>query len=318
MKSFKRPRYSLRRATRHGTGPVPTISRNHVLFRFPVKCQTESNIAQSQKLPSQRSSVNASVIVGNFSEPPKSEYFVKYKYSLYRTGVRQKHSLQTNFFPQSSPVTSHYRSSFIGKDLKHTHSTTFKNKVLVNKVNVQSNSSSAELVNNSEESNKKTKETPLKVAQSGKSYFTYGRNKKLKSELCFFYTRFGLCTDKQCRFIHDPERVFVCRRFISGSCQNPGCKLLHTREENRMPVCLRFLSGLCGKNNCPFVHVNIGKNPEICKDFVFRGFCSQGRLCCRLHTWDCVEFWKTGQCSNFEKCPLRHKLCQFGKREKVP
>ncbi|GJD06097.1 Zinc finger CCCH domain-containing protein 3 [Galdieria sulphuraria] len=179
MKSFKRPRYSLRRATRHGTGPVPTIT-------------------QSQKLPSQRSSVNASVI------------------------VEQEREQQEN-----------QRNTF---------------------------------------------------------------------ESCSKWQKFGLCTDKQCRFIHDPERVFVCRRFISGSCQNPGCKLLHTREENRMPVCLRFLSGLCGKNNY----------------FVFRGFCSQGRLCCRLHTWDCVEFWKTGQCSNFEKCPLRHKLCQFGKREKVP
>ncbi|GJQ08771.1 hypothetical protein GpartN1_g562.t1 [Galdieria partita] len=319
MKSVERPKYSqrLRRRTSLGKKPKPNISRNHVLFRFPVKYQRGSNVTQSPILSSQRSLVDTSAIANSLPECPKSEYFVKHKYSLYRMGLQKKHLSEPNTIPQGPPVISHNRKPHIGKVLKQAHSTMFANKVLVNKMHFQSYSTSAEQISNPQQSNRKTTETPFDVAQNDESCFMYSRNKKLKFELCFFYTRFGFCTDKHCRFVHDPEKVFVCRRFISGSCQDPSCKLLHTREKNRMPVCLKFLSGLCGKNSCPFVHVNIGKNAEICEDFVFRGFCIQGQLCWRLHTWDCIEFWKTGQCSDLEKCPLRHKMSLFGKRTRV-
>ena len=42
-----------------------------------------------------------------------------------------------------------------------------------------------------------------------------------------------------------------------------------------MPVCSFFLRGLCTRENCPYLHVSVGRNAELCPDFI-RGYCSLG------------------------------------------
>lgn len=46
---------------------------------------------------------------------------------------------------------------------------------------------------------------------------------------CQFFTRFGKCNkgDGKCPYIHDPSKIAVCTKFLSGSCSNEECKLTH-------------------------------------------------------------------------------------------
>jgi len=304
MRGVKKPNFSVRfrkNKFREKTPKTPNISRNLVLFRFPTESENTGNTTKSPSLQ-----VSSHGTPSTLHSPPESsypEYFVKNKYSLYRTGLGRKHLSQPNSTHQPSRVGVHKHGSHVSKDLKRSRPYAFGNKVLI------SDSVTSKSLSLHQESCKETKGFTLKGPESDKTS-CFRKSKKLKSELCYYFTRFGVCNDKQCRFVHDPEKVqvanlylgltsveqvFVCRKFISGSCIDPNCTLLHTTEKDRLPVCLRFLSGLCGKENCPFVHVNVGKNAEICKDFVFKGFCSQGRFCSKLHTWDCVE----ASCSTF-------------------
>lgn len=50
-----------------------------------------------------------------------------------------------------------------------------------------------------------------------------------KSALCVYYTRFGVCKrgDGKCLYIHDPEKVAVCTKFLRGSCSDAVCRLTH-------------------------------------------------------------------------------------------
>lgn len=50
-----------------------------------------------------------------------------------------------------------------------------------------------------------------------------------KQTICVYYTRFGVCKrgDGKCLYIHDPEKVAVCTKFLRGSCSDPACHLTH-------------------------------------------------------------------------------------------
>lgn len=50
-----------------------------------------------------------------------------------------------------------------------------------------------------------------------------------KQGLCVHYTRFGVCKrgDGKCLYVHDPEKVAVCTKFLRGSCSDPACRLTH-------------------------------------------------------------------------------------------
>ena len=56
-----------------------------------------------------------------------------------------------------------------------------------------------------------------------------------------------------------------------------------------MPVCSFFLRGVCTKDNCPYVHVSVGKDAEVCQDFL-RGYCPSGEQVCDvvLSYMDCI------------------------------
>lgn len=50
-----------------------------------------------------------------------------------------------------------------------------------------------------------------------------------KRRYCQFFTRFGKCNkeDGKCPYIHDPSKIVVCTKFLTGSCTNINCKLTH-------------------------------------------------------------------------------------------
>ena len=89
--------------------------------------------------------------------------------------------------------------------------------------------------------------TILKVQNRSKQY-------------CMFYNKFGKCTKKEkgsCPYIHDPEKIAVCRRFLQGACTKDRCLLSHKLDPEKMPACKFFLEGVCTRDNCPYLHVKV-------------------------------------------------------------
>nr|GLL47931.1 uncharacterized protein LOC109170148 isoform X2 [Ipomoea trifida] len=66
-----------------------------------------------------------------------------------------------------------------------------------------------------------------------------------KKKYCQFFTRFGKCNkdNGKCPYIHDPSKIAVCTKFLSGSCSNLDCKLTHKVIPERMQDCSYFLQG---------------------------------------------------------------------------
>uniref|UniRef100_A0A8C4R6Z3 C3H1-type domain-containing protein n=1 Tax=Eptatretus burgeri TaxID=7764 RepID=A0A8C4R6Z3_EPTBU len=88
------------------------------------------------------------------------------------------------------------------------------------------------------------------------------RRNKTK-EYCIFYNRFGKCNrGEECRYIHDPDKIAVCTRFIRGTCKktDASCQFSHkvTKEKCKKEHTLE------------------------CSEFVASGKCPHGATC-RLH-----------------------------------
>lgn len=138
-----------------------------------------------------------------------------------------------------------------------------------------------------------------------------------KKKYCMFYNRFGKCNHKEkCPYIHDPEKVAVCTRFLRGTCKVKDCLFSHTVSKDKMPVCSYFLKGVCNRDDCPYLHVNVNRDAEVCVDFL-RGFCSLGEKCKKKHVLKCPEFDRTGVCSNADKCKLQHRKPQKRKNQSL-
>ena len=62
-----------------------------------------------------------------------------------------------------------------------------------------------------------------------------------------FFNKFGKCKKKEdgvCPYIHDPEKVAVCRKFLQGNCFKDNCLLSHKVAPEKMPNCkFLFYSG---------------------------------------------------------------------------
>eukprot|EP00026_Physarum_polycephalum_P006437 Phypoly_transcript_06479.p2 GENE.Phypoly_transcript_06479~~Phypoly_transcript_06479.p2 ORF type:complete len:147 (-),score=34.81 Phypoly_transcript_06479:208-648(-) len=87
-----------------------------------------------------------------------------------------------------------------------------------------------------------------------------------------------------CRYIHDPDKVAVCRNFLKGKCEDPSCPLQHKIDSERMPVCWHFLKGICNKDNCPYSHVYVNEDAAPCPDFQ-NGYCPNGKNCKLKHIY---------------------------------
>jgi len=126
--------------------------------------------------------------------------------------------------------------------------------------------------------------------QSITSYKQRSINTILKSQTrskqyCMFFNKFGKCKKKEdgvCPFIHDPEKIAVCRKFLQGNCFKDACLLSHKVAPEKMPVCKYYLEGLCSKDPCPYRHVKVSDSAEICPDFL-KGFCPLYDNCMKRH-----------------------------------
>ncbi|KAK2495335.1 hypothetical protein MC885_013065 [Smutsia gigantea] len=120
-------------------------------------------------------------------------------------------------------------------------------------------------------------------------------------QYCMYYNRFGRCNHgESCPYIHDPEKVAVCTRFVRGTCKKTDgtCPFSHHVSKEKplsptsplqplcgppdrpggMPVCSYFLKGICNNSDCPYSHVYVSRKAEVCTDFL-KGYCPLGAQC---------------------------------------
>uniref|UniRef100_UPI00358FB6A8 zinc finger CCCH domain-containing protein 3 n=1 Tax=Myxine glutinosa TaxID=7769 RepID=UPI00358FB6A8 len=132
------------------------------------------------------------------------------------------------------------------------------------------------------------------------------RNKP--KEYCIFYNRFGKCNrGEECRYIHDPDKIAVCTRFIRGTCKKTdgSCQFSHKVTKEKMPVCRYYIRGMCNNSDCMYSHVKVSHKAGVCEDFV-KGYCPLGAKCKKEHTLECSEFVASGKCSHGATCRLHH------------
>ncbi|XP_066520967.1 zinc finger CCCH domain-containing protein 3 [Hoplias malabaricus] len=149
-----------------------------------------------------------------------------------------------------------------------------------------------------------------RAVQRSLAIIRQARQKKQQAkQYCMYYNRFGKCNrGSVCPYIHDPDKVAVCTRFLRGTCkQTDGtCPFSHKVSKEKMPVCSYFLKGICNNSSCPYSHVYVSRKAAVCQDFI-RGYCPQGEKCKKKHTLVCPEFSSTGVCPRGSKCKLQHR-----------
>ncbi|XP_027765226.1 zinc finger CCCH domain-containing protein 3-like [Empidonax traillii] len=117
-----------------------------------------------------------------------------------------------------------------------------------------------------------------RAVQRSLAIIRQARQRKKKKEYCMYYNRFGRCNRGQsCPYIHDPDKVAVCTRFLRGTCKKTDgtCPFSHKVSKDKMPVCSYYLKGICSNSNCPYSHVYVSRKAEVCQDFL-KGYCPMG------------------------------------------
>ncbi|XP_063777283.1 zinc finger CCCH domain-containing protein 3 isoform X2 [Pseudophryne corroboree] len=148
-----------------------------------------------------------------------------------------------------------------------------------------------------------------RAVQRSLAIIRHAQQQKKKKEYCMYYNRFGKCNRGQkCPYIHDPEKVAVCTRFLRGTCKKTDgtCPFSHKVSKDKMPVCSYFLKGICHNNDCPYSHVYVSRKAEVCQDFV-KGYCPTGAKCKKKHTLLCPDYARNGTCPQGSKCKLQHR-----------
>ncbi|XP_060723551.1 zinc finger CCCH domain-containing protein 3 [Tachysurus vachellii] len=155
-----------------------------------------------------------------------------------------------------------------------------------------------------------TRHVASRAVQKSLTIIRQAQQKKQQAKnYCMYYNRFGKCNrGSACPYIHDPEKVAVCTRFLRGTCkQTDGtCQFSHKVSKEKMPVCSYFLKGICNNSSCPYSHVYVSRKAAVCQDFI-RGYCPQGEKCKKKHTLVCPDFSRTGVCPQGAKCKLQHR-----------
>lgn len=148
-----------------------------------------------------------------------------------------------------------------------------------------------------------------RAVQRSLAIIRHARQKKPQKQYCMYYNRFGKCNrGNSCPYIHDPDKVAVCTRFLRGTCKQADgtCPFSHKVAKEKMPVCSYFLKGICNNSDCPYSHVYVSSKAEVCEDFV-KGYCPEGEKCKKKHTLVCPDFSKTGSCPRGARCKLQHR-----------
>ncbi|KAM5280705.1 zinc finger CCCH domain-containing protein 3 [Ctenodactylus gundi] len=146
------------------------------------------------------------------------------------------------------------------------------------------------------------------------------QKKEKRKEYCMYYNRFGRCNrGERCPYIHDPEKVAVCTRFVRGTCKKTDgtCPFSHHVSKEKMPVCSYFLKGICSNSNCPYSHVYVSRKAEVCRDFL-KGYCPLGAKCKKKHTLLCPDFARRGACPRGTQCQLLHRNQKCRGRRPAP
>ncbi|XP_019567852.2 zinc finger CCCH domain-containing protein 3 isoform X1 [Rhinolophus sinicus] len=146
------------------------------------------------------------------------------------------------------------------------------------------------------------------------------KRRRKEPEYCMYYNRFGRCNrGEQCPYIHDPEKVAVCTRFVRGTCKKTDgtCPFSHQVSKEKMPVCSYFLKGVCSNSNCPYSHVYVSRKAEVCTDFL-KGYCPLGAKCKKKHTLLCPDFSRRGICPRAAQCQLLHRTRKCLSRRAAP
>ena len=63
-----------------------------------------------------------------------------------------------------------------------------------------------------------------------KSINTILKSQTRSKQYCMFFNKFGKCNKREkgvCPYIHDREKVAVCRKFLASNCYNERCLLSH-------------------------------------------------------------------------------------------
>ncbi|KAM9832227.1 zinc finger CCCH domain-containing protein 3 [Neosynchiropus ocellatus] len=154
-----------------------------------------------------------------------------------------------------------------------------------------------------------TRHLASRAVQRSLAIIRLARQKKQPRQYCMYYNRFGKCNrGDSCPYIHDPDKVAVCTRFLRGTCKQADgtCPFSHKVAKEKMPVCSYFLKGICNNNECPYSHVYVSHKAKVCEDFVL-GYCPAGEKCKKKHTLVCPDFSKTGSCPQGSRCKLQHR-----------
>jgi hypothetical protein len=105
----------------------------------------------------------------------------------------------------------------------------------------------------------------------------------IKVYIYMYFNCTGKCKNiETCKYVHDPNKKAICRKFLKGECHDKECILLHKIQSEKMPVCSYFLRGVCTNENCPYSHVNVNPKAAICQDFL-KGYCPLGDKCKLKH-----------------------------------
>ncbi|KAF2146726.1 uncharacterized protein K452DRAFT_262792 [Aplosporella prunicola CBS 121167] len=128
------------------------------------------------------------------------------------------------------------------------------------------------------------------------------------NEPCPRFSTTGTCSrGPQCRYVHDPHKVAICKDYLlKGKCPlGAACDLSHDSTANRVPACLHFLRGNCTNDNCRYAHVRVNPSASVCRAFAAYGYCEKGAECAERHVFECPDYANHAVCRN-KRCRLPH------------
>ncbi|XP_071202221.1 zinc finger CCCH domain-containing protein 3-like isoform X2 [Salvelinus alpinus] len=103
-----------------------------------------------------------------------------------------------------------------------------------------------------------------RAVQRSLAIIRHARQKKTQKQYCMYFNRFGKCNrGNTCPYIHDPDKVAVCTRFLRGTCK---------QTDGTCPFSHKVAKEKCKK-----------KHTLVCPDFSSTGSCPQGAHCKLQH-----------------------------------
>ncbi|KAF2707559.1 hypothetical protein K504DRAFT_38537 [Pleomassaria siparia CBS 279.74] len=141
------------------------------------------------------------------------------------------------------------------------------------------------------------------------THTTHEQAKMTITKPCSAFTLTGICTRPGCRYVHDQNKVAICKDFLyKNNCPDgDGCPLSHTPSPHNTIACNHFRKGTCTKDDCRFAHVRVNPSAALCETFSRLGYCEKGNICADRHAFDeCPDYTNKGECRAGAKCQFTH------------